>query len=281
MTAAHQELGAGVAVRVQAYDPVTGGSELLQSQPTTAYAWLAWDEQDPQVAHLHCYVPDNHRWVQRDISFDPADPPSERGRTLGFVIASMYFEGERPQAEVVAQPMVTPASIEAPSARRWMLSGALSLAAPQAASSAGALMMLQYRLSPLTYAGIGADFRVGTLGEAQASERFIGTGAAVGVRLWPRTGARWLGLDSLLGLEQLRVSHFSDDDPHPVPLDQWSLRADFLASGHWELSEATSLFLALGTNYRFGETEIYVRGHLKAHVPAWIGVARVGFGARF
>ncbi len=97
LKSAHEVLGPNVTVRVEMLGGSGNSRVIADEHPTSAYAWVAWDVTDPRVAHLRCYIPDDNRWVQRDVSFTDLDPENERGRTLGFVIGSIFVAASAPQ----------------------------------------------------------------------------------------------------------------------------------------------------------------------------------------
>ena len=289
MNAAHQVLGERVSVRVEVIESKDQAEALLSSRPASAYAWISWDNVDARVAHLRCFIPTGNRWVQRDVAFALQDPEVESGRTLGFVIASIYVEGSEPQKNPVIP--VPPKTSEmkpsvartptAPAESRFQLGAAASFAAPGDMRSMGAWFGIQLRLPHSFWIGAAGDLRFGTIGNAQASERFIAGGLVGTYRAWPRTGPLWCGPQVFMGAEQVALSHFSEDDPRPVNESAWTARLDLLAIANWELSSASMLFIGLGTNYRFGETDVYVHGTTRAHLPVWAGIGRLGIFARF
>jgi hypothetical protein len=289
LSSAHQVLGERVSVRVEVIETKDQAEALLNSRPTSAYAWLSWDNTDTRVAHLRCFIPTGNRWVQRDVTFAPQDPEVESGRTLGFVIASIYVEGSEPQNKPLApvplktSEMKPSAEVKssAPDRSRFQLGAAASFAAPRDMTSLGAWFGIQLTLSRSFWLGAAGDIRFGTIGKAQASERFIAGGLVGTYRAWPRTGPFWCGPQVFLGAEQVALSHFSEDDPKPVNESAWTARLDLLATGNWELSGTSMLFVGLGTNYRFGETDVYVHGTTRAHLPAWAAIGRLGVAARF
>jgi hypothetical protein len=289
LKSAHQVLGEQVSVRIEVIETKDKADALLDSRPNSAYAWLAWDNVDTHVAHLRCFIPTGNRWVQRDVAFAPQDPEVESGRTLGFVIASIYVEGSEPQNNPSALvPLKTsetkPSAEPRPSAsdgRRFVLGAAASIAAPGDMRSMGAWFGIQLTLPRSFWLGAAGDIRFGTIGSAQASERFIAGGLIGTYRAWPRTGPLWCGPQVFLGAEQVALSHFSEDDPNPVNQSAWTARLDLLAVGNWELGGTSVLFLGLGANYRLGEMDVYVHGIRRAHLPAWAAIGRLGILARF
>jgi hypothetical protein len=294
---AREVLGPKVTISVEGFDPHVDEQSQQEprsmrsrfAQPATplssraAFAWIAWDETDHNLAHLVCFLPDSERWVRRDVAFAAQDPAVESGRTIGFVIASMYLEGERPREQApVSVAQKTPEFQANPlHARHFMIDAAASAAAPNDVTSLGGLLSLKLAASRSFSVGFAGEVRFGTVASAQSSVRFIGIGMLADHRSWPRRGPLWLGPQVFLGAEQVHLSHFSADDPKPVAQSAWVPRADGLVVCNWELTETSLVFIGLGANYRFGETETYVRDVRRSHIPAWVGVGRLGLGTRF
>lgn len=281
---ARDVLGEDVVLRVEAVDPSNPVSDALpDADPSSGYAWITWDSANANLAHLQCFIPASRRWVHRDVAFAPQDPPLETGRTLGFVIASIYLGNEThretPPVSVPPKPLEKEPVVA--NSRQFIVQGAVSLALPNDAMSVGGWLGAQWQVAPSFSFGLAGDARFGTVDNAQSSTRFIGVGALGTYRLWPTTGNVWLGPQLLLGTEQLRFSHFSEDDVRPVEESSWIPRIDALMVLHWEIAESSLLFVGLGTNYRFGDTDVFVRGQRRAHIPAWAELGRLGFGTRF
>jgi hypothetical protein len=283
VTTAHQVLGDQVSVRLEVVDAELDSRAVLNTRPTSAYAWLSWDKTNSHLAHLGCFMPSAQRWVQRDVAFAPEDLDVESGRTLGFVIASTYVDGIEYQPKTHEQVPRRPklGNNEVPGQKRLELQVAASLAGLRDATSMGAWFGIQMAVAKPFRVGAAGDIRFGTVGKAQASERFIATGVLGTLRAWPQSGRAWLGSQIFIGAEQVRFSHFSEDDPQPVTQTTWVPRLDLLGIAAWEVSNTSQVFLGLGANYRFGQTEVLVHALERAHLPAWIAIARVGLGTSF
>jgi hypothetical protein len=281
LKSAHEVLGANVTVRVEMLGSNGNSRGAVDEHPTSAYAWLAWDARDPRVAHLRCYIPDDNRWVQRDVSFTDQDPENERGRTLGFVIGSIFVEAREPQPQPDERVPQLPHNQWQMESRRFLIAAAASIAAPGDATSLGAWIGGQRALSKIFWLGVAGEGRIGTVNRAQSSTRFFSFGALATVRLIPQMGRGWWGLQSFLGAENLTFVHLSEDDAFAVTHSAWVPKLELLAHGNLDLSSSSMLFVDLGTNYRFGATDVYVHQSLKAHIPAFIGIGRIGVGTRF
>src|SRR6478609_10151175 len=96
-----------------------------------------------QEARLHCYLAREKRWIDRQISFGSSRGSvrreiSERGRLLGFAVATMYAveasDTEREPAEVAAPTPPTPqGAVPPPEAMTIDPAHARSVEAPRAA----------------------------------------------------------------------------------------------------------------------------------------------------
>jgi hypothetical protein len=278
---AHEVLGRDMTVQVEVFQPDGTRGQAVNDHPTSAYAWLSWDYPEHRVAHLRCYVPEDQRWIQRDVTFAEGDPDSERGRTVGFVIASIFVEVRSPQPQPAERVPAIPQSFKPSSGRRTLIAAAASLAAPGDATSFGAWVGAERALSRIFWLGLAGDARLGAVNQAQASTRFLSIGALATVRLFPQRGPGWWGGQAFVGAEQLTFIHLSEDDPAPVTETAWVPKVEMLVHGNFDLSGSSFLFVDMGANYRFGSTDVYVHQLVKAHIPAWVGIGRVGVGTRF
>jgi len=279
LKSAREILGPTTAVRVEVVDENARGQGSPKAPPNSDYAWLAWDRYDSRVAHLRCYMSQSNRWVQRDVSFEPQDPESERGRTLGFLIASTFVEGREPQL-VPSVPAPTRPSVTVKK-KRFLITAAAAVAGPGDVTSLGAWASTQRYVSHRFALGLAGEARFGTVTAAQSGSRFLSFGAVTTFRAWPSSGSAWIGIQSLLGTEFVAFTHRSEDDPSAVVQSAWLPKLDLLLHGSLELEGASVLFADIGANYRFGETAVYVHGLRQAHIPAFVGVGHIGIGARF
>ncbi|HET9959212.1 MAG TPA: hypothetical protein VFQ61_32205 [Polyangiaceae bacterium] len=97
--AAHEALGPDAQIVLKGASPTADDQELATAGPATSVVHLTWDTGEHRRARIVCYLPKTGRWLERQITFSQADPEVERGRTLGFFLASMFLE-----AGVVPEP---------------------------------------------------------------------------------------------------------------------------------------------------------------------------------
>ena len=92
--AAHRTLGADAQVRVSGYADLPTDEAVQKLAPgADAVVVVSWSEGHRHVRLRMLRVADG-AWVDRDIGFDVRDASRERGRTIGFALASMLPEGD-------------------------------------------------------------------------------------------------------------------------------------------------------------------------------------------
>jgi hypothetical protein len=192
--AAHEVLGPTAELRVEGVaSPLSDGAALERAGLADGVVELSWNVAR-QTALLHCYIASEQRWVDRAIRFSPADREPDRGRMLGFAVASMFIDApsfararggeqtlvEPPSGQASAGPTSVAAvesavaSPPAPSSRETAAASRAGLAdtsppEPMAGQSAGS--------DTLEFAGVAAA----GLGASSGAE--VGALAALGVPL--------------------------------------------------------------------------------------------------
>jgi hypothetical protein len=103
---ARQALGRDTVVLVDQRPALPGSDEaesLGERQHAAAVVEVEWTD----AAHTHVMVRAHagHRpgWAVREITFLPADPPEQRGRTIGFAMASLIESGGEPSPDASLQ----------------------------------------------------------------------------------------------------------------------------------------------------------------------------------
>jgi opacity protein-like surface antigen len=254
---------------------------------------------DGAHARLHCYLPGQKRWIDRDIVFraDGALSESEatqRGRLLGFAVATMFTcEENRPKARqepaaapAPAAPPVVSAEVEhasAPYSEHLSLdfAGTMSSGIGGTASGVGALVGIRWAFAgPVAARGFVAG-RAGSVPEAQSNTRTLQAGAGLSVRLSPPSSRLLVGARLDAVLSYFEVSHFSEDDAVPATMSRFLPGADVLAEAGFRLSRPVSLYGGAGLETMFGTTSIYTHGQRVALVPALRGVGELGLRVFF
>ena len=97
--------GTATEVRETAGAP-TDADALAAEEPShpDAVAELLWRDPDHRHATLRVHLRQSHRWIERSFAFAASDPGPERGRTLGFAVASILPEATRPSAVAATAP---------------------------------------------------------------------------------------------------------------------------------------------------------------------------------
>jgi hypothetical protein len=70
--------------------------ETEAKESATAVVEISWVDSRHQRANLKLHLAASGRWIERTIGFAPSDADTERGRTLGFAIASILPRDEEP-----------------------------------------------------------------------------------------------------------------------------------------------------------------------------------------
>lgn len=138
LKAARTALPAETSIVLQRLDAPPSDDAVLEVEKrerAQAVAVVVTDATGRRV-RLHVHRADDRRWIDRDIAFESVDQAGERGRTLGFAMASMMPESfsspsPPPPPPVTAPPPAAPEKPERPLP--------LPLRAPVAALDAAAL----------------------------------------------------------------------------------------------------------------------------------------------
>jgi hypothetical protein len=279
----HSALGSDAVITVKTTPPTDAADAALASAAsadhTTLLGVVSWSDRQRRVT-LHFVTPPGDRWTDREIRFDAADAPTERGRTVGFALASMVSDEAR-----AANPAPAPAPAPAqpgPSVAAPVVSGSDH----PAGSAPPRLTRLAFDASAVGVSGIGGyaggvggvlgfrvslagplavrvavGARVGEVSPAQATSRIYGGALGLAWQPFLDDERRW-SAGARLGAVLLRheLVHFSDDDPLPAHLARFMPGLDAALEGAYRLADYASLIAAGGTEIAFGETDVYLHG---------------------
>jgi hypothetical protein len=253
---------------------------------------LSWSP-DHSRARLHCYLSRRARWVDREISFggsagDQQQEASERGRLLGFAVATMFAEDS-----LLAQPAKPPAphspavDVAKPDAavqarvRSLEFAGIVSSGVGGTASGLGASAGARWHwLGPLALRGFIAG-RAGNVPEAQASTRTAHVGAGLSWSFLRATMPVELGMRADALLSYFQASHLSEDDVVPDTKSRWLPGFDWVLEGGFRFAGSAGVFAGVGVEAMAGSTEMFTHGRQVALVPAFRLVGELGFRTRF
>lgn len=241
---------------------------------------VVWSER-PRRATLRVVKPTEGRWTDREIRFDSADVASERGRTVGFALASMVPEDALtpPEPPPVLTP-APPAATMSPAAERAAPEGpappylprpnplaleasALAVTAPGGyGGGLGGVFAVRVPLGGGVALRGALSLRGGDVAPAQATSRVIVGSAGVSWQPWLDARRRWaLGgrFDALVIHHDL--GHLSEDDPEIRHLSRFLPGFDAALEGAYRFADRAAFVGAMGTEVALGTTEVVVREH--------------------
>jgi hypothetical protein len=221
-------------------------------------------------------------WVARSMDFAREDAPEERGRALGFALASMLPQPqpqpqERPAEPTRPQPDAPGDAAPAPYRAIFdaTLSAEVGLGGEGATGLGGRLGGGVRLVSPL-WARAGLAYRAGPMGDANATVASFDAGLAVYAF---EPGRRRFALGARLDVAAIR---------HAVALpggtasgDRWVGAFDLLAEGSVGLARHVALALALGPELALGQVHVIVDGVQVATIPTWRLRAEIGLQFAF
>jgi hypothetical protein len=286
--AASEALGPDTALRVEAA-PDPEGMRLSDAGDASAVVRLSWDEAEHRRARILCFFRRSQRWIDREVVFDASDPERERGRTLGFLLASMVInassepeaaakQGPPNEPERAGRESATQNSSGRPAATRVPAS---VLAASAEVTSAGAASGYGFWIGVERavvgrelWIGGGAHARFGYIAPAQASSRLLGLGLHMS---WLPVQAGRLTVGSRIGgsLAQLSATTSLETQNRVLP------SAEVLALAGYRLSPGSVLSAQAGGEFLSGVTRISVAEKQVATWPWAAVLLRVGIETAF
>jgi hypothetical protein len=264
---------------------------LGQQVRASAVVEVRWGGPDRTVAHLHVHLAEGAGWFDRDLTFAQSAPYAERGRTLGLQIATMVpdtplAEAPRPAPQVPAPPVETPPPVapivdEGAAPRAWAFDLAAIGSAGGSAEGVGAALGLRYGVAPRLAIRAAAGWRSGEIASASASSRALYGSLGVFVGAFPDPRTWTLGLRA-----DLMVLHhaLSRADQNGVDIRSAARAlpgADLLAELGLAAGSRTRVVVALGAEYAFGTTEVYVGQDRVATIRRLRAVGEVGMRIAF
>jgi hypothetical protein len=261
---------------------------------------LLWKDPEHRRATLHFHAePGASRWTDREVGFDATDADAERGRMIGFAIASML-----PEHAVAAAapppptpPPPAPPPPPEPSRRdaddahgegppeppgevlRWL--GALDLAAAGSlggdATGLGGVLSARWDFAPSFSARVAGGVRGGQVDAAGASSTIWSGAAGLVWRAVPATTTRSLGLAVRLDVLAMQV-RLGRDASHAT---LWLPGADLAVEGSWMLARPIALFAAVGAEAAFGATDVFLFSRRVTTIPPIRALGEAGIRAHF
>jgi hypothetical protein len=267
-----------VEVRVAA---APNGTSAGPSTPSTGVVELSWESSG---ARLHCYVPSSRRWIDRSVTFGSDDPPVERGRTLGFLVASIFVEEPR-RDRVVPAPQRAPASPPSRalpvSSARAGAAAAMTAVGPGDGTSFGGRVVLDYRVMASFRIGLAGEARFGTITSAQATSRLLGVGPQVTWEAWRPEPHSYVGPSLSIYAAELRITHLSPDGPVAVSKSHWFPALQPVLGGALGIGAASAAYAEVGAEIVPGRTTVEVSGEPRARTGYVTPTARIGLRTEF
>jgi len=247
---------------------------------------LAWSDVEHRRARLRLHAARTDRWIDRAVDFAAGDTPAERGRALGFAMASMLPEGDptlplATSAEPPAPP--SPAAPLGASALEVSFVAATGLGGP--AGGAGARLGFARFVSERAAFGLSLSARRGRIDTLDAPE--VTASAGAGGAFWPLPPARARRLAVAVRVEALLVveavgrtdaSGASAWKGHALPGGELAL------VGALRLTGPLEAFAAAGLEGTTGTTDVTVlaaQGSGRATIPRARADVDLGLTLRF
>jgi hypothetical protein len=310
-----QALGAPTQVSVRPTGPPPSDRQRAQacSEPqvggVAVVSWASHERRAATVLVRHCGSGGEDSF---SLAFAPGDPPTERWRSIGFVIASALHAASPDDAEPpIAAATPTAEAAPAPTATVATSTGAgVASASPVAAviprvpATPRGQSLDAFALVGVPIAGDGGGFggglafrqaarsgwgvrfglhgRSGQIPAAQASLFEAGLAAGVTRTVLPYAGGAWpaLGvrLDAALLYES--ITHFSSDDPEPVRRQRFYPAADGEVELTWPFGPV-DLQAGAGLQAALSDADVVVHGKKVGEIPRLRAIVDAGFRVEY
>jgi hypothetical protein len=254
LSAAEEALGAGTSIRVFEAAPPSDDAALDVEGEIDAYAvvTLVWQDNARLHARTRVHVARTDRWTGRELTFAGVDTLAERGRALGFAIASMLPE----EARARAAPAEPPRPRAGPAPQYAV--GLFAIGATQEGGGGGGALDGATFVADALAVRAAASARYGQVTGAQGlSASDLVLSLAAGLEWWPflPEEARPVGVglraDGLLIRHQVYGSG-GDSAGRFVP------GGDLLGEIAFRLAPGLELGAGLGVEAAFGKTDVFV-----------------------
>ncbi|MEA2753139.1 MAG: hypothetical protein QOI41_7282 [Myxococcales bacterium] len=264
---------------------------------------LLWKDPEHRRATLHFHAePGASRWTDREVGFDATDADAERGRMIGFALASMLPERAGGAVTPAPAPAAPPAPVALPPRRerdeidggeareegpperpgevlRWF--GSVDLAAEGSlggdATGIGAALSARWDFARSFSARVGGAMRAGDVGAAGASSTIYSGALGLVWRMLPATTTRSLGLavraDALATNVRLRRA-----SSHAT---LWLPGADLALEASWMFGKPLALFAAVGAELAFGAPDVFLFSQQVTTIPAVRALGEAGIRVHF
>jgi hypothetical protein len=255
---------------------------------------LSWSLPDELRARLHLLRSSTGKWTDLEIGFRASDVPSERARTVGFAVASI-FPDRRAEPLSATAPHRGIASTKSPEngasatargeptadSRAIDATLDLALGANDAGGSIGGGLDFRWTFASSLGVRLAGSVRVGEIPAAQITTQVFAGAVGITWEVWTaphRRGGLGLRLDGLVA--RLNFSRLSGAD-ETVHRDKWMLGADIVAEASWFFVPGAAIVGGAGIETLFGRTAIMLGDRTFTTLAPVRPLAELGLRARF
>lgn len=267
----HAALGPDASVTVTAATSADDATSRARDEAAHATLVSVVTLDSSERATIRFVRANDGTWSEREIRFDPHDAPRERGRTIGFALASVVPDEPsraRPEPEPNRAPSTTTPKVvtrHGPPPRMehspWLEAvGMIAAGIDGYGGGAGGSIAMRFHLLPGVRVRLGAGIRAGEVAPAQATSQTYLAAAGLSYAI-PIDGARRLyvgaRVDALLIVQEL--AHLSTDDPVLSRQFKGLPGADASAEASWHFLDKAALVGGVGAEVAFGSADIFVK----------------------
>jgi hypothetical protein len=261
-----------------------GDEAMLAAERDTAsdvVAAVTWAGPAKLEARVRLHVRASDRWVERGLTFAASDDLRERGRTLGFTMASMLPDRAPPPRAAQPPPaaIATPPAPPAPPPRLaldLMVMGSLGLGGN--ADALGGAFAVRRALAPWLSVRGELMGRTGVVQAAEATSLALHLAAGVAVSPLGNPATRRAGLEVRADLAVLYESlgHLSPDDIDRDRQARLVPGGDLVIEGSVRVLGSAAVVLGVGAEVAFGRTDVFVHERKVAELPPLRLVSSLG-----
>ncbi len=262
-------------------------------------AEVGWSDERSAQATVHVHATEG--WLDRRIGFSASDAPAERGRTVGFAIASlMPAPAVAPPAPIPApappQGETEPVPVQSPEAPKAVAAAPIATPSPQkealgavdlslagavggAAGGAGVEIGGERRWHSLS-ARVAFDWRTGDITAAQVRTLVLSIVPGIAWRPIESSESAPFGVGFRAGYMVLREQLTRPVDGSSPPA-RWQSGAQALVEGTWQFARGALVVVAIGGEATFGTLDVVVGGRTVTSIEPLRVLAEGGIRARF
>lgn len=282
--ATRETLGSATILRIETFSATSEAPLPTRPDMNLAYVSVTWQGSSHEQARIVGRQPGATEDAERILSFGSADPEEERGRSVGFVIASLFAGlGNSSLSKPAQPPEPLPPSRLAPTPaeHRFAFSLAAVGAYPQGASSFGAYFDATRLVGHDFNLGLYFDARFGAIPSAQASTRWLSLGVVGRLDVLSLTRRVRISTVIHVGARQLSVTHLSEDDVVPDERQAYLALGSLALRLSMDLAQSAAVYADAGVEAQTGKARVNVHGGTAAIIPAVFGTVGLGVMARF